>query len=79
MSKTGAGGYGGISTQNQDQRGPRYGKHTLISTVQNMLNATVLVTCLKCGEVWEHPRNARSYPLGACISLADRREAVNGE
>lgn len=60
--KHGIGGYGGISTLNTDQRGPRYGPHILISREVDMFRDIVHVTCLTCGEVWEHPRGERTWP-----------------
>ncbi len=63
MGQTGAGGYGGISTQNTDQRGPRYGPHTLISTRMDWGNNTTVVECLTCGETWQHPRGKRTWPI----------------
>ena len=58
----GAGGYGGISTMNTDQRTGRYSPHLAVSKITDYLTDTVNVTCLTCGEKWEHPRSAPSAP-----------------
>ena len=61
MGMTGQGGYGGISTMNQDDRGPRYGKHNPLSM---FLEAGEMwhVKCLRCGESWQHLKGRRKFP-----------------
>lgn len=62
MGKTGVGGYGGPSTMNQDDRGPRYGPHLLISRHGSYELDIYYVKCLKCGKKWTHPRYEREHP-----------------
>ena len=62
----GAGGYGGISTMNQDQRGPRYAPHRNISLFQNYTNDRTEVSCRDCGQQWYHPRGDRKDTPLSC-------------
>jgi len=58
----GKGGYGGISTLNQEQRGGRYEPHLTISRTLDRELDRYVVKCLKCGKVWFHSLNERWAP-----------------
>jgi len=73
----GAGGYGGITTMNTEQRTGRYSPHLAVSKITDYLTDTVHVTCLTCGEKWEHPRSVPSAPDVCTKPL--RVEGNNGE
>ena len=73
----GAGGYGGITTMNTEQRSGRYSPHLAVSKITDYLTDTVHVTCLACGEKWEHPRSVPSAPDVCTKPL--RVEGNNGE
>ncbi len=63
----GVGGYGGISTMNQDQRQPRYMPHNNVVLYTRMSDNTTEVKCLACGEKWEHPRGSRANAPEKCV------------
>ena len=50
----GAGGYGGITTLNQEGRKGRYEPHLTISRTLDRVLDRYMVKCLRCGEEWEH-------------------------
>jgi len=65
MGQHGAGGYGGISTMNQDDRGAaKYGKH--MSVVKYTAHPWVYVKCLLCGLEWRHEVGERGNFPAAC-------------
>jgi hypothetical protein len=49
MGRTGAGGYGGISTMNQDQRQGPFHPHKSISRHYESLKDIWWIKCLHCG------------------------------
>jgi len=51
----GIGGYGGVTTMNQDQRLGRYYPHLALSLFQDYKNNVTTVTCYKCDARWQHP------------------------
>ena len=51
----GAGGYGGITTMNSDQRESPYYPHQVLSKVRDYKENKVFVKCLTCGQTWSHP------------------------
>lgn len=65
----GAGGYGGISTMNQDQRQPRYMPHNNVVLYTRMSDNMTEVKCIACGARWEHPRGARANTPEKCELL----------
>jgi hypothetical protein len=62
MGQTGVGGYGGISTMNQDQRGGKYGPHRTVSRYLSHTLNVWWVNCLACGQKWDHSKDERTYP-----------------
>lgn len=52
----GIGGYGGITTMNQDQRQGRYAPHPATFRRQDPLTQLVHVNCYRCGAAWTHPK-----------------------
>lgn len=69
----GRGGYGGISTMNQDQRQGRYWPHPATSARVDYLTDEVIVHCLKCDVEWRHPRGDVKGPVEC--KTAERSEA----
>lgn len=67
----GKGGYGGISTMNQDQRGPRYAPHRNVTLYQNYTDDRTEVSCRDCAQWWFHPRGDRQNTPPLC----QRKEA----
>jgi len=72
----GHGGYGGITSMNQDQRTGRYAPHGAISKITDYLTDTVRITCLSCGESWEHPRSAPNAPPECAKRVRNITESV---
>lgn len=65
----GVGGYGGISTMNQEGRGSRYGPHNPV--VRYLVDGTEYeVKCLMCKQEWSHPRDERKFPM-TCGPIPD--------
>jgi len=62
MSKSGAGGYGGITTLNQDQRQSRYHPHKTFVRYKDYAHDMYVVKCLDCGETWSHGWTERWAP-----------------
>jgi len=72
----GAGGYGGISTMNQDQRQPRYMPHVSVSMYTRLSDNTTEVSCYGCGQKWSHPRGARANTPSECSKNPMMRPVV---
>jgi len=51
----GAGGYGGITSLNTDQKESPYHPHQVLSKVRDYKENKVFVKCLTCGQTWSHP------------------------
>jgi len=73
----GAGGYGGISTMNQDQRGPRYGPHRTLVKWFSAETGLYQVKCLDCEQEWEHDRIERNFPC-KCRKSTNRQDCHDG-
>ena len=58
----GAGGYGGISTMNQDDRQGPYYPHHNISKHTDHATDEVQVFCFSCGQRWWHKRGEIEKP-----------------
>ena len=52
----GAGGFGGTSTFNTEQRQGKYFPHKNVVIFKNHLTDEVFVRCLTCKQKWTHPR-----------------------
>jgi len=50
--RTGAGGYGGSSTMNQDQRGGKWHPHNGTSQYRDRMTNKVLLKCVVCKAEW---------------------------
>jgi len=62
----GAGGYGGPSTMNQDQRQPRYMPHINVTLYTRFSDNTTEVSCRDCKQMWTHPRGSRENTPATC-------------
>jgi len=51
----GIGGYGGVTTMNQDQRLGRYYPHLALSLFPDYKTGITTVYCYKCEMRWHHP------------------------
>ena len=51
----GIGGYGGITTMNQDQRQGRYAPHSATLVLRDKMMQLVHVKCYLCDAIWVHP------------------------
>ena len=67
MGYQGAGGYGGISTMNQDQRKGRYHPHYNVTRHENFSTNETQVVCLSCGMRWYHPRGEIDNVPSVCF------------
>ena len=54
--RRGIGGYGGITTMNQDQRQGRYAPHLTTLRLYKPWSGLMWVQCLDCHAVWRHPK-----------------------
>jgi len=71
--RTGAGGYGGISTMNQDQRAGKYDPHRVVSVLKNFLFDQIHIRCHICGQEWIHPRGTPTCPPICKSEASDER------
>jgi hypothetical protein len=76
MGNQGAGGYGGISTMNQDQRKGVYWPHKGPFS-RYVTTELVYTKCLKCRKEWKHHRIEPSCP--PVCGAGERSEPGEGE
>lgn len=62
----GTGGYGGITTMNQDQRQGKYAPHKAIVRIKNLMTGIVGVRCFHCGGRWTHPEGVVQNTPPSC-------------
>ena len=81
MGQTGLGGYGGISTMNQDQRQGHMGPHTVSKYLDRMADVYHM-KCVKCKQEWQitvtqwHARTVEPLPVPpTCEKPASASEA----
>lgn len=63
--------YIGISTLEQEQRGPRYAPHINVTTHTNWSTDETQVVCMNCLQRWYHPRGERMNTPRSCKEIAD--------